>query len=99
MREEEEEEDGGQMVMGREKDGEKMDGGGREAFGCHVQPAAAGAHSNNMEITAGRSNRTSIESHSAYHQSIHLFFLICCNCKLSNSGFFIWGRKKKGFYC
>ena len=48
------------MAMGRDgKDGWR-DGGGEEeeeeAVGCHVQPAAAaGAHGNKMEITAGSS--------------------------------------------
>ena len=36
------------------KDGWRDEGGEEEeAVGCHVQPAAAGAHGNKMEITAG----------------------------------------------
>lgn len=55
-----EEKDRGQMAMGRDdvKDGWRDGGsGGREAVGCHVQPAAAGAHGNKMEIAAGFSQK------------------------------------------
>lgn len=46
---------GGQMVLPAMDGGEEVGGGG-EAAGCHVQSAAAaGAHGNKMEITAGSS--------------------------------------------
>lgn len=46
MQERRKKEGRGQMGM------QTMDGGGGGA-GCHVQPAAAGAHGNKMETTAG----------------------------------------------
>ena len=61
----------GQMAMGRGEDGKRWmeRGRGREAVGCHVQPAAAGAHGNKMEITAGlsQSNRSDTLSYRLFH--------------------------------
>ena len=73
-----EEEDRGQMVMRRER---WMQGGGgwrREAAGCHVQPAGAGAHGNKMEISAGfcSLSKTTISSYLDLNQS--LSFLVVC---------------------